>query len=255
MISAPCVPPALILVAAAGFGCRRGALQDDAGAGAGTIGLDAAAPGDGAANRGDATPGPTDAAAARATSAFPTADANCGMTGIGASRLSAEILVVLDRAISVEPDRWNSFLSAVAAMITRNGSGVDWGLYAFPTAGAVCSTATVGTAIDVVPTPDDATHVIAHLPRPAPSPAAHRPRRRSTWPPPTCFRAPPSNPKFLLLVTDGAPNCAGQMGSMTTDPVQALTDAVAAIARAKAAGLPTFVVAPSTTPPRATSPR
>ena len=99
---------ALILVAAAGFGCRRGALQDDAGAGTGTIGFDAASPGDGAANPSDAAPGPIDGPGASDVR-FPTADANCGMTSIGASRLSPEFLVVLDRAISVEPDRWNTF--------------------------------------------------------------------------------------------------------------------------------------------------
>jgi hypothetical protein len=237
---------ALILLAAAAFGCRRGALQDDAGAGAGAIGPDAATRGDGAANPGDATPGPIDGPGASDV-AFPTADANCGMTGIEGSRLSAEILVVLDRAISVEPDRWNSFLSAIAAMITRNASVVDWGLYAFPTTGAACSTATVGTAIDVVPTPDDATHVIAHLAASGTvtggTPTAAAIDVAAAY----MLARTTVNPKFLLLVTDGAPNCAGKMGAITTDPLEAVTDAVAAIARAKAAGLPTFVVAPSTT--------
>ena len=190
MIIAPCglsfSPRAL-----AGFGCRRGALQDDAGAGTGTIGFDAASPGDGAANPRDATPGPIDGPGASDVR-FPTADANCGMTSVVAvARLSPEFLVVLDRAISVDPDRWNTLLSAVATLITQTGSSVDWGLYAFPTGGAACSTAIVGDAIDVMPAPDDATHVVAHLAAAGPSPAAHRPPRRSTLPPLTCFRARP----------------------------------------------------------------
>ena len=130
--------------------------------------------------------------------------------------------MVLDRAISIEPDRWTSFLSAVAAMITRNGSTVDWGLYAFPTAGAVCSAATVGAAIDVVPAPDDATHVVAHIAAAGTftggTPTAAAIDVAAAY---MVSRAT-VNPKFLLLVTDGAPNCAGKMGSLTADPVQAV---------------------------------
>lgn len=237
---------ALVLIALGATSCRRGALQDDAGGGTGTIGLDATIAGDGVASPGDAGPAAFDGPGARDVR-FPTPDNNCGKTGIGAARLSADILVVLDRSISIDADRWNSFLSAVAAMITRNGADVNWGLYAFPTAGAVCSTAAVGTAIDVMPAPDDATHVIAHLVAAGTvtggTPTAAAIDVAADY----MFSRGSTNPKFLMLVTDGAPDCAGKMGSLSTDPVQGVTDAVAAIAAAKAAGLPTFVVAPSTT--------
>ena len=166
---------------------------------------------------------------------------------VAVARLSPEFLVVLDRAISVEPDRWNTLLSAVAAMITQTGSSVDWGLYAFPTGGAACSTAMVGDAIDVMPAPDDATHVVAHLAAASTftggTPTAAAIDVAAAY----MFSRTTVNPKFLMLVTDGAPTCGGKMGSLTSDPVQAVADAVAAIAQAKAAGLPTFVVAPSTT--------
>jgi hypothetical protein len=240
---------ALILVALAGTACRRGALQDDAGAGTGTIGLDGAIAGDGPANSSDGVSATFDGPGARDVR-FPTADDNCGMTGIGAVRRSAEILVVLDRAIAIQTDRWNTLLSAVAAMITRNGADVDWGLYAFPTAGGACGTATVGTTIDVMPAPDDATHVIAHLVAPG-TVTGGTPTAAAIDVAAAYMSSHASmNPKFLMLVTDGAPTCAGetgQTGSPSADPVQAESDAVAAIAGALAAGLPTFVVAPSTT--------
>ena len=51
---------ALALAALAGLSCRRGALQDDAGGGPGTIGLNAAAPGDGATTPGDGPRGAID---------------------------------------------------------------------------------------------------------------------------------------------------------------------------------------------------
>src|SRR6185295_16575619 len=102
------------------------------------------------------------------------------------------------------------------------------------------------TAIDLPPMPDAATHVIAHLvtavtgsggtpTAAAIDVAAAAMRSRTTV-----------NPKFLMLVTDGAPTCAGRTAPLSADATRAQADAVAAIAAAQAAGLPTFVVAPST---------
>ena len=56
------------------------------------------------------------------------------------------------------------------------------------------------------------------------------------------------SPKFMMLVTDGAPTCAGTIGApLSDDAAMAQADAVAAIAAARAEGFPTIVVAPSTT--------
>jgi hypothetical protein len=124
---------------------------------------------------------------------------------------------------------------------------VDWGLYAFPNDGAVCSMASVGTTIDVEPAPNDAAHVVAHLAAAGTvtggTPTAAAIDVASSY----MLARTTVNPKFLLLVTDGAPTCSGRSGALSADPTRALADAVAAIADAKAAGLPTFVVAPSAT--------
>ena len=45
-------------------------------------------------------------------------------------------------------------------------------------------------------------------------------------------------PKFLMLVTDGAPTCAGTIGALSEDAAQAQADAVAAIAAALGRGVP-----------------
>ena len=58
---------------------------------------------------------------------------------------------------------------------------------------------------------------------------------------------PNPNPKYLVLLTDGAPSCAGSADALSADPTQAQADAVAAIAASRSGGVPTIVVAPSTT--------
>jgi hypothetical protein len=238
---------ALTLVALAGFGCRRGSLQDDAG-GPGAIAFDGGVPGgDAAAGDGPGTndgPGTSDGPGT-ADVWLPTADANCGMMGgITSPRLAPEFLVVLDRAVSVDPTRWNGFLSAVAATITANSSTVDWGLYSFPTDGPACSAAIVSVAgFDVPPAPDNATHVVAHIVA-AGTGASGTPAAAAIYLAASYMMSrSTTNPKFLLLVTDGSPDCSGS----ALDTGQAQADAVAAITATKGVGLPTFVLAPSTT--------
>jgi len=229
---------ALVLVGIAGFGCRHGTLQDDAG-GTGTFGLDGGIPGDGPVGATHITGPGTGPGGGDGGARLPTADNNCGKIDLVKSFLPPEILVVLDKSTNANTD----FISAVTLMIGRNSASVDWGLYTFPASGAACADGTVSTAIDLPPMPDAATHVIAHLvtavtgsggtpTAAAIDVAAAAMRSRTTV-----------NPKFLMLVTDGAPTCAGRTGPLSADATRAQTDAVAAIA---AAGLPTFVVAPST---------
>src|SRR5262249_40686889 len=105
----------------------------------------------------------------------------------------------------------------------------------------------VSTAIDVAIAPNDATHVIAHIVAAGAgasgTPTAAAIQTAAAY----MLTLTDQNPKFLLLVTDGAPTCAGTIDALTADPAQAQADAVAAIAAADAAGIPTLVVAPSTT--------
>jgi hypothetical protein len=145
--------PALVLAVLGLASCRRGTLEDDAGTGGFT--LDGAGPG------GDAG-GATDAADLPDVP-FPTADANCGHISNVASYLNPDILVVLDRSISVNPTQWNAFLSSLTGTISTDNELVDWGLYAFPQNGPACGPGTVTTAIDVSIMPSSAMHVIAHL--------------------------------------------------------------------------------------------
>jgi hypothetical protein len=230
---------ALVLVALAGFACRRGALQPDAG-GSGTIGFDAGLPGaDGSANDG---PGTSDGPGSADVS-LPTADANCGMTGLVKAYLAPEILVVLDRSISVDPTQWTNFLSRFAGTITANSSTIDWGLYSFPTNGPACSTGALTAGIDSPPAPDNGTHVIAHIVAAGTGASGTPAAAAIDFAAAYMMSSSTVNPKFLLLVTDGAPDCSGS----ALDPAQAEADAVTAITGAKRVGVPTLVLAPSTT--------
>jgi hypothetical protein len=104
---------ALALVALAGLACRRGALQDDAG-GTGVIGRDGATGGDVVTADGAGLFDGEGAIDAR----LPTADANCGVTGVAGGRVPPEILLVLDRSVALDSARWNNFLLAIARTIS-----------------------------------------------------------------------------------------------------------------------------------------
>src|SRR5215831_7834976 len=141
----------LALAALAGFGCRRGALEDDGG-GTGIIAHDGGglpgAGGAGGAISGSDAAGGVDGPGGR-NAPPPSADVNCGKLAWVKSFLAAEFLIVLDRSIALDQASWISFLSSVAQTITAKGSQVDWGLYAFPTDGPACGAGTVTSAIDV----------------------------------------------------------------------------------------------------------
>jgi hypothetical protein len=227
---------ALILAALAGIACRRSALQEDGG-GTGSVGFDAASPGDAASLE---AAGPVDVR-------LPTEDANCGKVGVTGSVVPPEILIVLDRSVSVDQTRWNDLLSALVAVIGANAASIDWGLYAFPKNGPACGPGTVTTAIDVEVAPGSSAHVIAHLAAAgtgaSATPIAAAVETATAY---MLSRTSPY-PKFLLLVTDGAPTCAGSIDALTADPTRANADAVAAVTAAANAGVRTFVMAPSST--------
>jgi hypothetical protein len=223
-------------VGVAGFGCRHGTLQDDAG-GTGTFGFDGGIPGEGGVGATPITGG-----GAGGGPRLPTADNNCGKVGLAKSYLPAEMLVVLDRSANAN----TTFMSAVASMIGRNAD-VDWGLYTFPADGSACADGTVSTTIDLPPLADASTHVIAHLIAAGTGSGGTPTAAAIEVAAAAMLSSTSGNPKFLMLVTDGAPTCAGRTAPLSADPTRAQADAVAAIAAAQAAGLPTFVVAPSTT--------
>jgi hypothetical protein len=245
----------LALTLPAGLACRRGALEPDAGGSGGGLSPDAAGGllggggaggGGGPTGSGGGSSGP-DGGPGASDADVPTADANCGQSSITGAALAPEILIVLDRSISVDQTTWNNFLSGLSGVVSANSMTDDWGLYAFPQDGPACGPGTVSTTIDVPVLPGNATHVLAH--------AAAAGTGASATPIAAAIEVGAAyllgladqSPKFLMLVTDGAPTCGGTIDALTGDPATAQSDAVAAVSVAAMAGVPTFVVAPSTT--------
>jgi len=221
---------ALAIVGVAAIGCERRALQADGGGGAGPIGLDAAA-------------GTIGSDALTPPDAISTPDVSCGSkVTFRTQKVPRDMLLVVDRAV----DRltWDQMTGALIdlarALDTRYP--YRWALKIFPEDGPACGAGTVTSKIDVPFADGDSSRVNAAL-FAAPPAGNGRPTAAAL----TAARAYLATvtdeiPKLMMLVTAGAPTCAGTPGALTSDPVQAQADAVAAIAPADGVAL-TFVMA------------
>jgi len=220
----------------AGTACRRASLQPDAG-GAGIISLDGAP--DSIVSEVHPTPSGLDAA--------PSADAICGVTEFSQIVYPSDILVLLDQSVASGPREWSDMLTALTDVIEVNGSAISWGLYTFPEPGPACGPDTAAPVIDVPVTYGD------YLPTAAGVASSRRDGKGSPTAAAIDFgRAylptlPTAPARVLLLMTDHAPSCAGMIGALSADAVQAQADARAAVLAAAAANIPTIVFAPSTT--------
>ena len=235
------------LVTLAGVGCSRRSLQGDDG-GTGAIGLDAA--GDPFQDDGGGL-GAIDTRPPNVDAWSPPGDFErplCGVSTIAGSRVPTEILLVLDRSIAGDQTAWRNLISTVVNQINANGARFDWGLYVFPKDGPACGAATVTAGADLAFGSNNTFHLIAHLAE-AGVAGNGTPTAAAIGAGAAYLRTVvDQSPKFLMLVTDGAPTCAGAIGApLSDDAALAQADAVAAIAAAQSEGFPTIVVAPSTT--------
>jgi len=169
----------------------------------------------------------------------------------------AEILIVLDRSGSMKEkpsgssggSKWSLVVPGVNEVVTATNATVSWGLKVFPEGeGDECAVDSVTSSITVPVAPTNAQAVTDAV-------TATTPEGNGT-PTGDAVNAgvaylkglPDSNPKFILLATDGEPSCAGTNKSGTA--ARAL--AVKAVTDAAAAGIKTFVVGVATTKDSAT---
>ena len=184
-------------------------------------------------------------------------DANCAAINQGATRLPPDILIVQDKSGSMDESadgtcksscgsksKWTQVTAALKQVVGMTDTTVNWGLKFFADNGhcgangapvvsiAAGNGAAVSSAIGNTkpggntPTRDAVATGAAYL-----------------------MSVADTNPKYLLLATDGLPNCPAGCSltnpssacTMTDNPAEdkAATDAVAAAA---AAGVPTFVI-------------
>jgi von Willebrand factor type A domain. len=184
----------------------------------------------------------------------PTEDANCGLSTNDLTRLPAEVLLVLDNSgtmiSSKMPSgltRWVEAMNAFDQVLPATDANLNWGLMLYPgpyTGSSNTGKCTVGQ-VDVPVAPSNGATVMA----------AYRARAQNdTNATPTTAtvnaavaylqQRTTSNPKYIVLATDGEPNCASPGDTSVT--AQTRDAAVNAIAASKAAGIPVFVVGIST---------
>jgi hypothetical protein len=172
---------------------------------------------------------------------------SCGQTNVNVMPEPPDILIVQDKSLSMNQDpsgancngagcsKWSQVSAAIENVVMTTETTVNWGLIFFGTDN-MCGT----TMTPVVPiTPATSYNPILNA-FTTNQPSSYTPTASAVNNAVRYMQSLPAadtNPKYLLLATDGLPNC-GPGGTTADDS----TNAVAAVAAAKAAGFPTFVV-------------
>jgi hypothetical protein len=201
---------------------------------------------------------PDAANADTALSSAPTLDANCGMLTSKTVRQPVDVLLVLDRSASMTysiaqdcncsgttptsanacrnsgscTDRWTAIRSAVATTLVGAGA-VQWGLEFFASSLSCTLTGTPEVPISA----DSADAIEAQIA--ATTPGSNTPTRAAITAATGYLQALGDNhKKYILLATDGVPNCGSGMDQSVSD----IDGATAAVSAAAAAGFPVYVV-------------
>jgi len=183
--------------------------------------------------------------------------ANCGLLQFKPTPKAADILMVLDRSGSMIdiPDgapagstttKWQIVVPSLEAVVTATQSSISWGMKSFPEAYTDslddCAGGVTGI-VDVKVAAMDGTQmngaITALTPAGKGTPTGDAINSAVTY----MGTLTDTNPKYLLLATDGEPTCVGT----SKDSTNAGPAAVTAIANALKAGFPTFVVGIATT--------
>jgi len=234
----------VLAAALAGLGCPRSLQRDDGGPG--VIGVDGAVA---ETISGDARIADT---AAPFDTRIPVGVERCGpATTYRGQKIPIDMLLVVDRSVA-DPATWNQLRSALADL-TRTLDTVDqyrWGLKLFPEDGPACGAGTATDKIDVPIGDGDSSRLNAALAAATPTGNGTPTAAALTAANAYLASLPDDRAKYLMLVTDGAPSCAGTVETRTSDAVQAEADAIAAIDPEVLGTFPAFVVGAGVTAAR-----
>jgi hypothetical protein len=156
-----------------------------------------------------------------------------------------DVLIVQDKSLSMEQDptgsncktpgcsKWSLVSAAVDRVVMATETTINWGLVFFGNN----STCGVSTTPDVPITPGTSyapiSQAYANNTPTSQTPTAAAVNAAVAY----LQTVPDGKPKYLLLATDGEPNCGATNVNADDSPA-----AITAVANAKAAGFPTFVV-------------
>jgi hypothetical protein len=182
---------------------------------------------------------------------------NCGITWMSPNRVAPNVLIVLDRSMSMNdqvvpindlggllacllvgpcPSKWAEMTKAINASVMASQANVNWGIKFFPNDSGC--TVNDGPAVPVAPNNAAAVNTAIAGVQPGgatPTTSALQSAARYL----TGLTTP--NPRYVVLATDGQPNCGGG-GSGNGDD----TGAIAAVSSLAAAGIPVFVIGVAT---------
>jgi hypothetical protein len=175
---------------------------------------------------------------------------SCGQATVPIMPLPPDILIVQDKSLSMAQNasgnncnttgcsKWSQVSAAIEAVVSSpTGAQVNWGLVFFG-ANSTCGVAPNGTAtVPVAPAATSAPAIQAAFI--ATQPQSYTPTETAMNSAVTYLQTlTDPNPKFILLATDGLPNCPPGGANMADDSPGAET----AVTNAVAAGFKTFVV-------------
>ncbi len=179
----------------------------------------------------------------------PTEPEICEKLGLTATPVAPDLLIVLDRSESMEKEngffgstktmRWEPAVEAVAQLTSALASRIRFGLAVFPNESHRCAAA----ELDVPLALDNAATIAANLSTRAPggaTPLAATLERALSFL--IADRGVPDAPirsKFVLLITDGEPNCSATLRDSNATDDQ---DSYAAIDRLREEDILTYVV-------------
>jgi len=183
---------------------------------------------------------------------------NCGITTNSLTQEPADLLLVLDRSGSMSDDiasnnncggrggggdagactaRWPTMTAALNQVLAASPAGVEWGLKFFTSPGG--GTCTVNPGADVAVGPNTAAQIQAAMA--STTPANETPTTAAIQAAVAYYgTVTDGRSHYILLATDGQPNCdPGTSSQVTTTSV---TDTANAIAAAATAGIKTYVI-------------
>ena len=174
---------------------------------------------------------------------------NCGLQSYGLQNVPPDLLIVLDKSGSManQPDdtscprgggacetKWADMTTGINMVVGQTQAQIRWGLKFFADEGTCGVTA--GAAVPVAPNNGMAIATAIGGTRPSSStPTRIAVASAATY----LMGLADANPKYILLATDGEPNCIP--GDRKTDDDDSM-GAAASVAMAAMAGFPVFVV-------------
>jgi hypothetical protein len=178
---------------------------------------------------------------------------SCGQTNVQVMPQPPDILIVQDKSLSMNQDstgmdcntqgcsKWSQVSAAMSSVVGATDSTVNWGLVFFGTDNQC------GVTTKPVVTVGPMKGMAVQMAFATNQPSSYTPTASAVDAAVTYMKTlTDTNPKYLLLATDGLPNCGnnGRGGNITADDS---INAEAAVTNAKNAGYATFVVGIATT--------